>query len=116
MGNWITSKGTLERQIEDMKGKVQGMVRELRTIGKEEQIGKLSTEAQLLMYEKTVTPSLVFNLEVWTKISEEEWIKIERIQAKALKKILNLPNGTPYWGLLKETGIWPLQMKVWSRD
>lgn len=113
LGNWITTKGTAERQIEEMKGKVKGMVREIRNIGKEEEIGKYSTEAQLMMYEKTAVPSLVFNMEVWTRIREGDWEHIEKIQAGALKSILRLPNATPYWGVLKETGIWPLRMKVW---
>ena len=26
--------------------------------------------------------------------------------------LLNLPDSTPYWGILNETGIWPLQMVV----
>ena len=38
--------------------------------------------------------------------------RLERIQSKALKRMFDLPQGTPYWGMLAETGIWPLQSAV----
>jgi len=77
-------------------------------MAKEEDIGELSTDARLLIYEKTAVPTILYNLEVWTQINQRTMERIERIQAKIIKRILELPESTPYWGLLKETGIWPI--------
>ena len=72
-------------------------------------MGKLSTEAKLSIYEKTEEPTLISNLELWTKIDEKQWDRLERIQGKILKGILRLPSTTPYWGLLTEVGVRPLR-------
>jgi hypothetical protein len=34
------------------------------------------------------------------------------MQGKILKKLLNIPKSTPYWGLLIELGIWPIEWYV----
>jgi hypothetical protein len=36
-------------------------------------------------------------------------MELEKVQGKLLKMLLKLPDGTPYWGLLNELGIWPLE-------
>ena len=43
------------------------------------------------------------------KIEQKEMEELERIQGCVLKAILNLPVTTPYLGILKETGIWPIK-------
>ena len=48
---------------------------------------------------------MTFNLEMWTKLRKSDLECLERIQSKALKQMFNLPQGTPYWGILAETGI-----------
>lgn len=112
LGNWICSKGTLERQIKEIAGRIKGIIKEIKTLGQEEKVGKYSTEAQLLMYEKTAIPVITYNMECWTKIRNQDWKEIEQIQGKALKSILEMPEATPYWGLLKETGIWTMRAQV----
>ena len=85
------------------------MIKEAKRIGEEQKRGKYSTEARLVMYEKTIVPTITYNLECWTKMREKDRKDLERIQGKALRSLLHLPESTPYWGLLKETGIWPIE-------
>ena len=59
----------------------------------------MSTEARLVIYEKT-------------KIDKGEMERMERIQGKMLRGMLELPRTTPYWGILKETGVWPIKEKI----
>lgn len=49
---------------------------------------------------------------MWTKLRQKDWDRLERIQAKILKRILEIPSSTPYWGILTETGIWPIRAVV----
>ena len=35
---------------------------------KEEDLGKLTTEARLTVYKKTALPTVAYNLETWTRI------------------------------------------------
>ena len=112
LGNWLDERGTMERQLQEMETKVKGMTLEAKRIGAEDQIGKFSMEARLLIYERTIVPTITYNLECWTRMREKDIKDLERIQSKVLKMLLNLPDSTPYWGILNETGIWPLQMVV----
>ena len=112
LGNWIDSKGTVERQLDEVERRTIGMTRELTRLTNDSELGRCATDAKLIMYEKTVVPSLTFNLEMWTKLRQGDWDRLEKIQAKALKSIFCLPNSTPYWGILGETGIWPLKSVV----
>ena len=80
--------------------------------GREEMLGQLSTEAVITMYQRTVVPTLTYNLECWTKIEEKEIEQLEKIQDRVIKSALRLPPTTPYWGILKETGIWPVKKRI----
>ena len=75
----------------------------------------MSLDIQLLLYKRTVIPSVIYNLEMWTKLRKRDWEQLERIQGMVMRRILALPNSTPYWGMLKELGIWPLKDKVIER-
>lgn len=112
LGNWICGKGTIERQVKEISGRMKGIIKEIKTLGNEEKVGKYSTEAQLMMYEKTAVPVLTYNLECWTHVRKQDWKEMEQVQGKALKSILEMPDSTPYWGILKETGIWTVQAQV----
>ena len=90
---------------------MEGIFREMNIIAKDQELGQCATEAKLI-YEKTVVPSISYNLEMWTKMREKDWERLERVQAKVLKRMLGLPKATPYWGILAETGIWPIKAIV----
>ena len=98
--------------MESIEAKLEGMIQGVCKIATEHLVGKLSTETRLILYERTVSPTITFNLECWTDIGQRNWEKLERIQGKALRRILMLPANTPYLGILKETGIWNVERKV----
>ena len=112
LGNWIDETGKAGRQIEHIERKADGMAIEMVKMTKEEELGKMSTEARILIYEKTGVPTLTFNLETWTKIERVEMERLEKVQGKILKHLLRLPKTTPTWGVLKETGIWSMEMQI----
>ena len=112
LGCWIDNRGTAEKQIEEIGKKAIAITTEIIKIAKEELLGKFSTDAALVMYERTVVPTLTYNMECWTKISKEEFQQMEQIQGGILKRIFNLPVTTPYWGIVKEMGIWPMETRI----
>ena len=61
LGNW-TEEVIPERQIEEVRKKMKGMVTEAIGISNQNNTGTML----LLFYEKTILPALTFNLEVWT--------------------------------------------------
>ena len=75
-------------------------------------MGSMFVNVRLQLYQNCIIPSLLYNLEGWNKLTKGEIKKLERIQAKALCKILDLPRTTPYIGLLNETGLWRIEERL----
>ena len=55
--------------------------------------------------------SLLHGLHAW-HISPEELKRVEQVQSKSLKRILELPESTPSAALFLETGIWPATERI----
>ena len=85
---------------------------EIGKLASEENLGKYSTEARMIMYERTAVPAITYNLEVWTRLRESDWKRLEKIQSEALKNLLQLPKSTPYLGMLKEVSVWPMRDRI----
>ena len=62
LGNVLTSEGTVEGQIKKVRNKVKGMVKEVKRIGEEGKVGKMDTSVRLLLWERIIIPTLIFNL------------------------------------------------------
>ena len=112
LGNWLNKKGNMGRQIEEIEKKVEGMIIEIMRVSKEDELGKLSTDARLLIYERTAVPSLINNLECWTRMGKKDLERLEKLQGRMLKRLLKVPESTSTRGVLKETGICPIEMKI----
>ena len=112
LGNWMEENGTMNEQITETEKRAEGMVIEMVKMTKEEELGKMSTEARLLIYQRTAVPTITFNLECWSRINEKELDRLEKLQGKMLKRLLRLPTSTPTWGILRETGIWSVEMQI----
>ena len=57
-------------------------------------------------------PALLYGLEAWGKIHQDEMNEIEKIQGRASKRIFNLPISTSCVGLVMETGAWPANQRM----
>ena len=112
LGFWLNEKGSLEIQLNKIKTKVPGMIEELKRMASFHKIGKFDLQGQLVIYESTVIPSILYGLEVWSKFGKSEIEELGKIQAKAIKRILGLPTSTPYYGILMETGMWTIHARV----
>ena len=90
LGNWITESGTVERQLGEITNKARGMVAEMKRIGDESKTGIMSTSIPLTLFENTVIPALLFNLETWTNWRNKDWEELERSQIKAIRMMFSL--------------------------
>ena len=109
LGMLFDEGGTIEKHIKAMVNKGIGMIKDIAMIGHQHNVGQMSTQIQLFLYEKVLIPSLTYNLEGVTYWREADITSLEKTQGTSLLKILlKLPDSTPYWGLLNELGKWPL--------
>ena len=88
------------------------MLEELKRMASYHNIGKFDLQGQLLIYESTVIPSILYSLEIWINLNKSGIEELERVQAKALKRIIGLPLSTPYYGILMETGSWTINERI----
>ena len=95
LGNWINSKGNMDRHLEESEGKIKGMVAEVKRIGNKNKVGVLDLQIQLLLFEKTIMSTILFNLEAWSGIRAKDITRLERMQTNGLKNILGVPRTTP---------------------
>ena len=54
-------------------------------------------------------PTLYHNMECWSPIPNNIYKELERIQYEILRRIFEQKTATPYWGLLADIGLRPIQ-------
>ncbi len=112
LGNWVNEQGNLDTQLTAMKKKVHTYVSECNVIASQHKVGKMEIEAKLLIYENVIKISLLYNMEAWSNIRQIDYNKMEVLQGCILKRLIGLPDSTPYWGLLFELQMWPVRMEI----
>ena len=60
--------------------KLEPMIREIKHIGNENKVGAMNAQIQKLLYETTVIPAVIYNMEVMTNVSKKEYDELEKIQ------------------------------------
>ena len=112
VGFWVNRKGNCELQIDKKKGKIKGEVAALKSVANTYNLGETFVNVRLELYESSIVPSLLFNMEDWNKQTKGEIKKLEQIQAATLCSLLELPKTTPYIGLLNELGMWRIEERM----
>ena len=111
LGMWLTSDNKMDKLIKENKSRMLFMMKDIKVMGSESKVGKRDSEIQRLLYETTVIPMMLYNIEV-VNITTEEMEELEKIQKTALTQMYEMPKSTPYWGMIIETGIWPIKYKI----
>ena len=94
------------------KKKVEYLLKEIKNYGDEGKVGKLALEVRQKIYETVVVPTLYANVETWSEISDKEAKELENMQLRILRGMFELPMCTPYWGIIAESGVWPIRKKI----
>jgi hypothetical protein len=109
LGILYHESGTIDSHLMSMKNKGISMLKDAARIGHPHNVGPMSTAVQLFLYEKVIVNSITHNLAGVTYWRKSDIESLEKVQGKLLKLLLKLPDSTPYWGLLNELGLWPLE-------
>ena len=110
LGNWVNEKGNIDRQAEKMDKKAQDVIRVSNTMCSKARIGRMEFTAKKLVYEGLSVPAVFYNIEVWSNLRKKDKEKLESIQGKIIKGTYGLPKSTPYWGVLYELDILPINL------
>ena len=107
LGLYLNQKGNLQLHIQKIKEKIYIKILEVTRIASRSNVGSEYINMRIKLYESTIVPSILYNLEAWVGMSEKEIEELESIQGKILRKLLELMVSTSYKGILMEIGIWP---------
>ena len=112
LGDHYNETGSNVYKIRKKMEKAKYMAYEVKRMGGAKKVGKAATGVRLMLMEITIKPMLLANTETWCKVGkleEDEW---KKWQYKILTIIMEQKKGTPYWGIIAETGTWPYQYIV----
>ena len=84
-------------------------------MGDKTRFGRHDGRIQKMLCEKVVLPTITYTMESTTNMTNKEMEDMEMIQGKMLRKIYRVPPSTPYWGLLIELGMRPIEYIIHSR-
>ena len=78
-------------------------------MGYKTRVGRHDGRIQKMLHEKVVLPTITYNMESTTNMTYKEMEDMEIIQGKMSRKIYKVPPSAPYWGLLIELGMRPIE-------
>ena len=107
----LTTNGKLEEHIKSKESKINGLVNQIRAMSKETLMNRMSLDPQLTLFESTVIPTLLYGCETWSLGKTIEG-KLEQLQLKSLRRILQVPKSTPIPAFYIEAGILPIKYQI----
>ena len=112
LGNWANEEANMDTQLEMMEKRIGEIVRSTDLIAGKEAVGNMEVTVKLFLYQRTIIQTMYYNIEAWSNMRKIDEERLEVIQGKLLKKLLKLPKSTPYWGILIESGMWPIKWQI----
>ena len=115
LGTLIDENAVYSANIKQVKGKVQAMINTTKQVGSMYEVGKMATQTRLKLLESAMIKSVLYNVEAFPTITDEEIKELERLQHNILNQLFEVPDSTPYAGLLMEAGLWMMEARVHYR-
>ena len=107
VGDWYDGKGSNLTKIKRKMKKSNHVITEVKKVSRYEMVGEADVEVRMLLLEMIVKPTLLFNTETWIDLKQKDIKEIEKHHYQIIRKAFEQKQGTPYYGIIAETGIWP---------
>jgi hypothetical protein len=107
LGDWYNETGSNMFKIDKKMKKLDHIISEIKIYSAYEKVGRADTFVRMMLLDVTVQPSLLFSTETWVGITKDDQQLIQKYHYTVLRKSFEQKQGTPYWGIIAETGIWP---------
>ena len=92
------------------------MVREIIIMGDKTRVGRHDARMQKMLYENVVLPTITYNMESTTNMTNKEMEDMEMIQGKMLRENIQSTSIKPILGLLIELGMRPIEYIIYSKS
>ena len=107
LGDHYDETGSNAFKIEKRMEKSKYMAYEVKRMGSPKRVGQAAAEVRLFLSEMIVKPTLLSNVETWCKVGKVEDDLWRKHQYQIIRVLMEQRVGTPYWGIIAETGTWP---------
>ena len=67
---------------------------------------------RIKIYKSVIIPTIFHNIETWSRTTKKEIKELELFQENIIKAICEQRQSTPYYSLLAELGIWPVEQQM----
>ena len=112
VGEWYNEKYNHNTSLRKKEEKVGHYAQQVRVYGNEYRLKRYTLNARLKLYRTTVVPSLFYSVETWSHMTNGDVERLESMQYEILRKIMEQRSSVPYFGLLAETGVWPVEQLI----
>ena len=112
LGDYFVEKGDHGENIRKRKTKGEAAIQNMLRIADPKLTGKMSIQICLKIMETMIIPMILHNSETWTNLKSKDIEELEKIQKHILNKIFGMSANNPYWGILAETGTWPMEKRI----
>lgn len=112
LGSWYNEKGDHLTHIKKKMEKMNFFISEIKRYGSSYKFGNMAMQVRMKIYETMVFPTIFYGIETWSRTTKNEKEKIEQMQKNIITKMFEMRKTTPYWGILAETGIWPVSERL----
>ena len=112
LGEWYNERYDHETSLKVKENKIPGMIAQIKHYGDTYRVGNMALQVRIQIFTSTVIPTIYDNVETWSVVSTKEVERLEKMQRDILTSIMEIPQCTPYLGLLAEFGIWPAEQLI----
>ena len=112
LGEWYNEKGDHSTSIAKRRERELYYIKQIKLYGNEYKLGKSTLITRPKIYKTVIIPTIFYNVETWSNINKKEINELERIQESIIKSICEQRITTPYYGIVSELGIWPVEQQI----
>ena len=116
LGQWYNEKGDHKTTIQKKKEKIEFFIQQIKYYGNEYKIGKYAMTTRIKIYKDVIVPTVFHNIETWSRITKDDINELESMQERMVKSMCEQMISTPYFGLLAEIGVWPIEQQLHYRQ
>ena len=112
LGTWINESYDCENNIKKRRNEGEGALKKINQLTHHSKVGNQEIPLKIRLFKTIYITTLLYNMNCWGRLKKKEIQNLEQAQGNALKRLLRIPNSTPYKGVLNETGIWTIEYQL----
>ena len=110
LGDVINRTGSNENNVENRRSLGLAAINQMMSMINLTSLGHFFFEIALILRDSILLSKLVFNSEVWYKVTPKQLEKLEQIDESYFRKIMDVPKTTP------KVGMWKITFMIYNQN